>query len=113
MGTPSVSGVEDSFGELIYNPVTGATRIVGFDADNAYQQDLHRMDDCECECSGIVTKHDGVFYGLVTQGTALKAMKELPSDVLFDCGPISNLREQGDFTERRPWSELPRRTAED
>lgn len=106
-----MQGVEDSFGELTHNPATGLTRIVGVSAEGAYQLDLHAMDDCDCECSGIVTAHDGVFYGPVTQGTALKAMKDLPPDVNFTCGTIGDLREQGDFTERRPWADLPRHTA--
>lgn len=104
---------DDSFNDISHDPVTGQTKIVGIGSEGGFELPLHPMPDCECPCSGVVTHHDGVFYGPVTHATAMRGALNLPRGVEGTGAEISSLREQGEFTEIRPWSELPRHTSED
>lgn len=100
--------VGDGWNEIVQDPMSGETKIVGIGSEGAFELPLHPMEDCESECSGIVTTQDGVYYGPVTEGTALRALKDLPFDMEFDCAMTSDLAHRHTITERRPWSALPR-----
>lgn len=104
---------DDGFNNITLDPVTGQTKIVGFGSEGSFEVSLHPMPDCECSCSGVVTHHDGVFYGAVTHATAMRGALNSPRGVEGTGAEISSLREQGEFTDVRPRSELPRHASED